>query len=283
MEKKLLTSRIKIAADALIKRFFDHNVGKSAASLSYYMLFALFPLMIFVSNILGQLQLDVESITRWLTDFLPSDIVELFESYFVHVSENSSTSLLGFSLIFTVYFPLRATKSLIYDVRRAYELGKPQRPVLFAVRHWIYTLVLFLVVALTLLFSTLGRRVLVYIMSRIDINVPKGVITSWHYLRFLLIGFIMFVAIAALYALAQDKKQPLSVILPGAVASLIAWVTVSVGFSFYAENFAKYSIIYGALGAVIVLLLWLYITAVILIMGAELNSVILRISHRHQE
>ncbi len=65
--------------------------------------------------------------------------------------------------------------------------------------------------------------------------------------------------------------------MPGIAAALTSWMIVSIGFSFYVENFANYSIIYGTLGAVIVLLIWLYMTAAILILGAELNVALLKV------
>ena len=84
----------------------------------------------------------------------------------------------------------------------------------------------------------------------------------------------MLAALGALYAASMDEHQPIKKLLPGIIAALVSWMIVSIGFSFYVENFANYSVIYGTLGTVIVLLMWLYITAIILIMGAELNAVL---------
>lgn len=265
---------MKDTVKLMAKRFFEHGVGNSGAALAYYLLFALFPTAIFISNVLGQLDLDVSSVIKWTDDFLPKDIVDIFENYLIYISENSSSSLLGISLVFTLYFPFRAVKNLLVGVRRAYCLEKPKKPLRYAVRQIVFTLLFFVAIALSLVFSTFGKRVLVFLLSHIKLQIPTGLITLWNYLRFVLIGIFMFITVSALYATVQDERQPWSAILPGALLSLTAWVAISVGFSFYVENFAKYSIVYGALGAVMVLLLWLYITAVILIMGAEFNQVI---------
>ena len=87
----------------------------------------------------------------------------------------------------------------------------------------------------------------------------------------------MYAALGTLYVASLDKRQTIKDILPGIMAALTSWMIVSIGFSFYVENFADYSVIYGTLGAVIVLLMWLYMTAVILILGAELNAAILEV------
>ena len=94
----------------------------------------------------------------------------------------------------------------------------------------------------------------------------------WQYLRFVLLAVIMFAVLGLLYAVAQDRRQPVRVIIPGVCVAMSAWLIVSIGFSVFVENFADYSVIYGALGAVIVLLIWLYMTSFILILGAEYNA-----------
>ena len=205
----------------LVTNFFEHDVGKNAAALAYYLLFA---------------------------------------------------------LVFSIWFPMRAAKGLMDDVRLAYHLDKPTDVVRYTVRQLAYTIVLLLVIGLTLVFSTLGKQVLGYINYLIPeqtMRISVYFIDIWQYLRFVPVGLLMYAALGTLYAASLDKRQPVKKFLPGMIAALSTWMIVSVGFSFYVENFANYSVIYGTLGAVIVLLMWLYMTAVILILGAELNAAIM--------
>ena len=172
---------------------------------------------------------------------------------------------------------MRAAKGLMDDVRLAYHLGKPLRPISYTVCQLIYTMVLLIVIGLTLLLSTVGEQVLTYINGILPENILKlsdYLLGLWQYLRFVPAGLLMFAALGTLYAASLDHRQPVKAILPGIFAALFSWMVVSIGFSFYVENFANYSVIYGTLGAVIVLLMWLYMTAIILIMGAELNAVL---------
>ena len=81
---------VKPVLRLLLTNFFEHDVGKNAAALAYYLLFALFPLLIFLSNVLGLLNLDITSIMQVLQRILPNDIVGLVESYLEHVSHTSS-------------------------------------------------------------------------------------------------------------------------------------------------------------------------------------------------
>jgi len=264
----------------LAKNFFAHDVGKQAASLAYYFVFALFPILIFLSNLLGLLDLNVAAITNALLEFLPHDVVGIIESYLEHISHTSSRSLLLFALIFSVWFPMRAAKGLMNDVRRAYHLGKPDRIGIYLLRQLIYTFILLLVIGLSLPLSALGKHVILQInllLPESAVQLSSFSLTMWQYLRFLPVAFLMFIALATLYAAALGKRQPIKEIWPGIAFAMVAWVLVSICFSFYVNRFANYSVIYGTLGAVIVLLMWLYFTALILIIGAELNAVLHRL------
>lgn len=270
-------SRLKQTVLLLIRNYGQHNVGKNAAALAYYLLFAIFPLLIFASNLLGLLKLDVFSITQTLSNFLPKDIVGLIESYLDYISHTSGHLLLWFSLVFSIWFPMRAVKGLMDDVRLAHHLSKPPNSLKYRLRQLIYTVVFLVVIILTLALSTLGEHVLGYIGRLLPENTPRisGFIPDfWQYLRFIPMALLMFAALGTLYALSMDKRPPIKQILPGIIAALISWMIVSIGFSFYVENFAHYSLIYGTMGAMIVLLMWLYMTALVLILGAELNSVL---------
>lgn len=271
---------ISAASRLMIKNWFAHDVGKNGAALAYYLLFAVFPLMIFVSNLLGLLNLDVLAVTRLLGQVLPKDIVSLLEAYLEYVNQSSSRSMLWFSLVFSVWFPFRAVKGLMKDVRRAYGLSKPRHPLKYTLRQLIYTVVLLAVMVLTLAVSILGQRVLMFIVNLLPADilpVSQFLLLLWHYLRFGLVALLMYAALRRLYALSLDSRQSPVHSMPGIITAMIVWLIVSMVFSFYVENFANYSIIYGTLGTVIVLLIWLYLTAVILIMGAELNAALIEI------
>ena len=268
-----------------IQNAITHDVGKSAAALTYYMLFALFPLLIFISNLVGLLDLNVASITAALLPIMPDDVVYLLESYLNHITDNSSEVLLWFSLVFTVWFPMRAVKGLMDDVRLAYGLGKPAKPVLYTIRQLVFTVVFLVFIVILFLLAILGRRFVTTAIAWLGFNqvleIPPFLLNLWQYLRFALLAAIMFAVVGMLYAIAQDRKQGVKTIMPGVLLSMISWLAVSIGFSVYVENFANYSVIYGALGAVIVLLIWLYMTSFILIMGAEWNAALFK--YRHSE
>lgn len=257
----------------LVRRYFVHDVGRQGAALAYYLLFMLFPFLIFLSSLLGMLDLDISGISRSLANLLPSGVLDVVETYLHYVSQTSSTAMLWFGLVFSIYFPMRAADCLMQAVRRAYHLPQPKNQLLYMLKVLLYTMFLLVAIALTLALATVGRAALEF-ASRFVV-LPEAFIDLWSDLRFLVLGGVMFAAVGLLYAAAQDSRQPVWNVVPGVLVALLGWMVVSAAFSFYVENFANYSVIYGALGTVIVLMMWLNLTAAVLIMGAEVNGVLL--------
>ena len=249
---------------ALIGRYVAHDVAQQGAALAYYLLFTLFPLLIFISSLIGQLHLDPDMITETLAPILPSDVLALTQEYLYYVAEHTDVSTLWFSAVFSIWFPMRATFCLMRAVRLAYGLGEPQKPLLHAFKVLFFTVALLLCLILTLILMTLGGRVMAALLPRF-----------WRVFRFAVLGVIVFSALSALYAAAQDKPRRLRAIAPGAALATLAWIVFSFGYSVYAENFSNYSAVYGTLSAIIVLMIWLYLTALTLILGAEVNDALL--------
>ena len=144
----------------MVQRYLRHNVGMQSAALAFYLLFTMFPFLIFISALLGLLKLDVAAILVGLGEILPQEVVDLAEMYLTYVGENSKWQLLLFGLVFSIYFPMRATKALMRSVRTAYHLGPPRGQFRHVLKTLIYTVLLILAIAMTLVLMTVGERLL---------------------------------------------------------------------------------------------------------------------------
>ena len=257
----------------MVQRYLRHNVGIQSAALAFYLLFMLFPFLIFISALLGLLQLDVAAILNALEEFLPTQVVSIAGMYLNHVGEAPSPQLLLFGLFFSIYFPMRATNTLMRAVRTAYHLGPPRGAVRHVLKSLLYTVVLIVTIAVTLALMTVGDRLLLYAVE--NFRLPLFLAELWARLRFPVSAVAGYFALFFLYALAQDVRQPWRNIWPGTLAALAAWLALSWLYAYYVDNIAHYSLLYGSIGAVIVLLIWLYMSAAVLIMGAELNGTLI--------
>ena len=258
----------------LLRRYRAHDVARDSAALAYYLLFALFPLVVFLCLLPGVLQIDLSLFLQEAGRVIPNDVVELLQSYIEYVSTQPSRSLLSFSLVFSVYFPWRAAQALLRSVRKAHGLGKPTHFLLYQFQVVLYTLCLLGSIVLSLLLLSSGRRVLSWVAQYLPL--PLHWIDLWTPLRFVILAGVVFLALTVLYAMAwgwQDKA-PIRHIFPGVAVSMAVWLLSSALFSLYVSQAGNYSVIYGSIGAFMVLLVWLYTSALILIMGAELNDVL---------
>ena len=256
----------------LTRRYLRHNVGAQSAALAFYLLFMLFPFLIFLSALLGLLQLDVAGILRALGEFLPAQVVDVVEVYLTYVGSSPSPQLLVFGLVFSIYFPMRATNALMRSVRTAYHLG-PAHGVVQMLKTLVYTVLLIATIALTLVLMSVSDRLLAYCVA--NFGRPAFIAELWAKLRFPLAAVVGYFALFLLYALAQDGRQPWRNIWPGTLAALTAWMGLSWLYAWYVEHIAHYSLLYGSIGTVIVLLIWLNLSATALIMGAELNGTLI--------
>ena len=200
-------------------------------------------------------------------------MVSFIDVYLTYVGRNPSVKLLLFGLFFSLYFPMRATNALMRSVRIAYHLGPPRGALTQLVKTLLYTAVLIAAIALTLTLMTVGDRLLLYAVEHFGL--PRFWAALWARLRFPVAGAAGYFALFFLYALSQDGRQPWRNIWPGTITALVAWLALNWLYATYVENFAGYSLLYGSIGTAIALLIWLYMTAVTLIMGAEFNATLI--------
>lgn len=259
----------RLAGD-MIRRYYVHDVARDSAALTYYLLFAIFPLLIFVSTLLGVLELDIASITAVLAPILPSDVVDIIRTYLEYVAANQSRQLLWFSLVFSIWFPMRSTGCLMHSLRKAFGRSAPENILLGQLRTLLFTIWMIFVIGLTLALVVVGRRALYFLSSFLPLS--ETFISVWGYLRFIILGLVMAISLGILYQLALGQRRPLREVLPGVGSSLAAWLLLSMAFSYYVENMARYAQLYGSIATIVVVLLWLYMSGQVLILGAELSA-----------
>lgn len=259
----------RLAGD-MIRRYYVHDVARDSAALTYYLLFAIFPLLIFVSTLLGVLELDIASITAVLAPILPSDVVDIIRTYLEYVAANQSRQLLWFSLVFSIWFPMRSTGCLMHSLRKAFSRSAPENILLGQLRTLLFTIWMIFVIGLTLALVVVGRRALYFLSGFLPLS--ETFISVWGYLRFIILGLVMAISLGILYQLALGQRRPLREVLPGVGSSLAAWLLLSMAFSYYVENMARYAQLYGSIATIVVVLLWLYMSGQVLILGAELSA-----------
>ena len=254
-------------------RFVVHSVGMESAALSFYLIFAIFPFLIFVSALLSFFQLNLDDFSQYLGSLLPGDVERILDRFLLYARGRPNARLLLSSLVFSLYYPMRAANSLMLSVRKAYHLGAPQGALSQLLKTLLYTVLLMLTVILTVVLMTVSNRILDFAVK--NLLLPEFVADWWAALRFPVAAVAAYFAIYVLYALAQDRPRNWRYLWPGTLAALGGWMLVSWLYALYVNNIAHYSLLYGSIGTVICLLIWLNLSSLLLILGAELNGALM--------
>ena len=265
-------NRLARLAHSVGKRYAAHHVGLESAALAFYLIFALFPALILISMLLGIFHLDLEETLADLSNLLPREVLWILQS-FLRSAARPGVKLVASSLALSLYFPTRAANSLMYSVRKAYHLGAAHAPLVQGVKTFLYTIVLLAAVAVTVVLMTVSNRILAFAVE--NLGLPAFAAELWAGLRFPLSTVTAYFAIYLLYALAQDGARNWRDLWPGAMGALGGWLAGSWGYALYVNHVARYSLLFGSIGTVVVLLIWLKLTATVLIMGAELNGALI--------
>lgn len=254
----------------LVKRYFRDHVGQSAAELAYYLLFSLFPLLIFLHAAISMLHLSPQMLADTLGSILPPQAADLVITYLSYIQRLDTPLLLYACLFLTVYAVSRATTSLIRSLTHAYRLRRQSRFSLGA--GVILTLLLLASLIVLMLLMVISENLLLQIDRYITL--PDVLIRLWNLLRVMVAPLYMLLVLTGLYATVGYRHYRFRQALPGAVFVVVLGFVVSSAFSYYINHAARYSVLYGSLAAFMVLMLWLYLMGAVIILGGELNHIL---------
>jgi membrane protein len=248
----------------------EDDVFGSAATLAYYFLLALFPLLIFLTSAIGFLPDVQESILNGLARVAPPEAMKLVRETLSDVVSHRSGGLLSLGLIASLWSASSGVASLMDGLNKAYG-AKESRP--FWKRRLkaiALTLATALLVAGGSLLVMVGHRLGAWLEHALEISAALALIST---MLGYLIGFALLLAgVATLYRFGPDIKRGHRRVKPGALFACVGIVIGSLLFSFYVRVGPSASATYGSLGAVVTLMLWLYLVGLMLLIGGEINS-----------
>ena len=256
-----------------------HNCLGRAAELAFYFLLALFPMLIVLLNLISFMPSVQETILFWLSRLMPADANRIVEIWVQNVFANRSGGLLSFGLLFSLWAAATGMSALIAALNSAYEVGEG-RP------FWKAQLVaLGLTIALCLL--VIGGAVLITsgdswapALANL-VGYEKLIDRIWLVMRYLMGLAMLIIGMAIIYIFAPNVQQRWTWIAPGVLFAVVTFILASYLFSLYIQYAPSYNATYGSLGAVVVLMLWLYLMGLLMYIGGEINSEIATAAGKH--
>ena len=254
-------------------RLYDkHRVSSLAAEIAYYLLLAIFPFIIFVISLIGFIGsssfLSPSSLDQ-LQELFPAPVFSLFHAFLETLVASKSLTLLSFSMLGIIWSASSGFSVLINGLLRIH--GRVQRLNLLQMRGLGLLMTLFLVLALviTMVLVTFGGLLLDQLATLTGIPVLAGPMLA--VVRYLAAFVFLSLFFALLYYLVARRPVRFLRILPGSVFSSLAWLLLSQGFSWYVAAFDRYTIVYGSLAGMIILMLWFYFCSMVMLTGGIVN------------
>jgi membrane protein len=266
------------------RKVLDDDCPGLAGQLAYFTLFSLFPFLLFLVALTGLVIDNPESVLRTLTErmqgLLPRDTVGLLAEYIDRTLRDASASVLFFGILATLWSGWAAADAITKAINRAYEL-RETRPWWMLWGISVLMILGFMLVIATLALVVFGPEVGGYVQRLTGL--PEAFLALWGILRWVLAFLAVTLAHNLLYYLAPNARIPFKWITPGGFTATVLILVASAALNLYVVNFARYNQIYGQVGAIIVLMVWLYSTGLMVLIGAEMNAVLARMAEERKD
>jgi len=252
------------------------RVLNMAAGLSYYFLLSLFPLLIALATLLGYLPIPnlFEQSMDFAARFVPSEAMGLVRKILQSVLTPNRGGLLSIGLIGTLWAASGGFSAMVDALDIAYD-ARSSRPML---KQRLLALGLTFMtgglMAIAMLLTIVGDRAGHFLSNVLHLSYVFEL--GWPYLRWGIIGLCIVLSMELLYFFGPNVKQRFKHTLPGALVGTVLWVLISAAVNVYVSNFAHYNKTYGTIGAVVALMFWLYVSSIAILVGAELNTELLK-------
>ncbi len=255
---------------------YDDCMGM-AAQIAFYTMLGLFPFMIFLLSLIGNLPLGQAlqpMVLDALKEQMPLEAANFVTNTVVNLLPDRNQGLLSFGLLASLWGASMAVGVLITTINRAYNIHQRRNIAIQKVMSIILVLVLSGMWLSSMTIILVGPHFTQQIFEFLGIASETN--TFWTSIRLPMAFGLNLLALSILYYIAPEAKQKFRWILPGAVTAAVLWMGASQGFRYFLSNFGQYNKTYGSLAAVVILMVWLWLSGLVFLLGAEINALMKR-------
>lgn len=272
IERFLRLKPVSFVTDVL-QLYFKKHISRSAAQLAYFLTLTFFPILICISAVLGQVNLRLDNLLSEAQPLLPAGVYSIFQEYLGYLDNNLSLAMFIAGIFMTVLFASAAIRGLRTIMHEIYG-----DPVLRGSRQFLssflFALMLLVTIYLSMAVVLTGNWFFHLLGDLLGLSDLADRIGAWQWIKYLLLLAIVFLFIFLLYRFTAPVRRPYPPVIPGALLASAALVIASLLFSAFVGHSTRYSLVYGSLASVIIMLVWLYLCGNILVLGNVVNYVI---------
>lgn len=255
----------------LYARFVNDDILSTGAEVAFFLLLSLFPFLIFLMTLVSYVRMvDVQDSLQVLAALVPASAYEILRDIVNETIADRSGTLLSLGVLFALWSSTSGVASLMRGINRAYDQEETRRFWRMKAISLGFTVELAVVIAVSFILVVLGRILGTRIFKLLGFSDVS--LEIWNYGMLAIVMITSTLMFMFFYHVAPNCRLKLREVIPGAVVASIGWVVVSLAFSYYANNLGSYSKVYGSLGGIIALLMWMYLSSISILMGAEVNA-----------
>lgn len=251
-------------------RFQDDEVPALGAQMTYYLILSFFPFLIFLLTLTAYTPITTEQIIEDLVSVIPASSQELVLSIYEDVVVRSSPTLLSFGMIAGLWTASSGMMAMFRTLNKAYDEEEHRSYLRVRLLAMVYTIGFAIAVWFAFALLVFGHYIGNWLFNQLALSADFE--RWWIPLKYGLSLLIICGVFSLLYVGAPSRRMRWREVLPGAMFATAGWVLVSLLFSYYVNQFGNYARTYGSLGGIIALLIWLYLSSIILLLGGELNA-----------
>ena len=255
-----------------MQEFVADNAFDLGAQQAYYFFFALFPALLTLLSIASFFTISnlIDEVVRAIGQFVPTDVLTIISDQILKISNSGQGGLLTLGFVLTLWSSSGALVSIITTLNAAYDITESRPWWKVRLTAIGLTLGMAVFILLSLILVLLGPTFAEHLAA--SMHLGEAFKWTWWILQWPVVLILVATGIGLIYYYAPDAEQEWVWITPGSVVATLLWLIVSLAFKLYLTYFGDYNETYGAIGAVIVLLTWLYLSSLAILFGAELNS-----------
>lgn len=258
--------------DDLYCRYEDDEVTALGAQMTYYFILAFFPFLIFLMAMVGYTPLTSEEVLVNIADFVPETSALVIADILREITLQRSDALVPIGMIATFWAASNGITAMIKGLNKAYDEAETRAWWKIRGIALLFTLAVAVVILVSFTLLVFGHLLGERMFALLKWNNPERYEAVWRIVKYAIPGSVMVIVFMFLYRYVPNRRQTFRGVLPGSVFASFGWIATSLVFSFYVNNFNNYSRTYGSIGGIIVLLIWLYLSSILLLVGGEINA-----------
>lgn len=254
----------------LVKKCLEDEITARSAELAYYFMLSLFPFLLVLTQVIVYIPIPIEDIINFIAQYAPPDAVVIIRNNLEEILSKSNGGALSFGLIATLWASSNGTNAIIRAFNDAYNIEDKRNYFIIRGISILLTLIMIFVMVFALLIPVFGKVIAGYVFNYFGIS--NQFYATWSIIRWTLSFVILMIVFTVLYSIGPSKVVNVRSVFWGSLFATLGWIISSLGFAYYVDNFGDFTSHYGSLGGIIVLMIWFFISGIVILIGGQINA-----------